>query len=276
MTVRIVTDSACDLPRQLADAREITLVPLTVRFGTTELVDGKDLTPVQFWSRLRGASTLPETAAPSVGAFQSVFDELAGDGASGIVCITLSSKLSATWQSAKAAASEVGCPVEVVDSKSISLGIGNLALAAAERAAQGLGLDDVVADVLDRRDRTRVVGVVDTLEYLRKGGRIGGAQALVGTMLSVKPVLGIDDGEVALMGKVRTRPKALQRMIDRIAGDTDARDLAVFHGDAADVDEFVERLTPLARGKDIVVSLLGPVVGTHTGPGTIGVAYLAD
>ena len=159
------------------------------------------------WQRLQGASTLPETAAPSAGAFETRFRALADAGADGIVCVNLSSRLSATMQAAQVAASAVAadCPVEVVDSLTCSMGLGNLCIAAARRANEGAALADIVAELTDRRARTPLYGTLDTLEYLMKGGRIGNARALLGSMLAVKPVVEVSDGVVEEAGKVRTR-----------------------------------------------------------------------
>src|SRR5262245_45528387 len=187
MTVRIVTDSACDLPDEVCQELGIEVVPLTIRFGEREYVDRKELSVEAFWRELQASPVLPETAAPSVGAFEETFRRLADAGADGIVCINISSKLSATMQSAQVAAKalEGQTPVEIIDSESASMGIGNLALYAARRASGGASVDEIVQEVDDRRTRQKVFATLDTLEYLRKGGRIGGAQAMLGTMLSI-------------------------------------------------------------------------------------------
>jgi DegV family protein with EDD domain len=218
---------------------------------------------------------LPETAAPSVGAFEEMFRSLSDDGADGIVCINLSANLSATMQSAKVAAKalEGRTPVEIIDSKSASMGIGNLVVHAARRAREGAGLDEIVQEVEDRRDRQHVFAALDTLEYLRKGGRIGGAQALLGSMLSIKPVISVIEGTVEPAGRVRTRSKALRFILDRIPeGRVEA--ISVLHAMAPDVDEFVEMLEPKVPGAEVVVGAIGPVIGVHTGPRVLGVAYI--
>jgi len=199
MPVRVVTDSACDLPDDLVERLGVEVVPLTIRFGSEELIDRKELSTDDFWRRLKSSPVLPETAAPSVGAFESAFRGLAADGADGIICINLSSALSATMQSAQVAAQnlEGTCPVVVVDSLTISMGLGNLVVAAAEAAAAGASLEEVVSACRSQLTRTKLFGSLDTLEYLRKGGRVGGAQALLGSLLSIKPVVEIRDGVVA-------------------------------------------------------------------------------
>jgi DegV family protein with EDD domain len=275
MAVRIVTDSASDLPQEICDELGIETVPLTIRFGDKEYVDRKELTTGQFWKKLEASSVLPETAAPSVGAFEETFRQLADTGADGIVCINLSAQLSATMQSAQVAAKALDglCPIAIVDSKSASMGIGNLVMHAARRAADGADLATIVQEVEDRRDRQRVLAALDTLEYLRKGGRIGGARALLGSMLSIKPVITVKDGAVDEAGKVRTRSKALRFIVDRVPQGRVER-VAVLHAAAPDVDEFLALLRPRVPEADIVVGHIGPVIGVHTGPRVIGIAWI--
>src|SRR5438105_1973976 len=174
MPVRIVTDSACDLPEPICAELGVEVVPLTIRFGDREFVDRKELSVDAFWRELAASPVLPETAAPSVGAFEETFRRLADDGATGIVCINLSSRLSATLQSAEVAAKSLhgDVDVRVVDSMSASMGIGLLVLHAARRAREGADIDTIVAEVVDREKRLHLLATLDTLEYLRKGGRI--------------------------------------------------------------------------------------------------------
>jgi DegV family protein with EDD domain len=275
MPVRIVTDSACDLPQPACEELGIEVVPLTIRFGEREYVDRKELSTEAFWRELQASSVLPETAAPSVGAFEETFRRLADDGADGIVCINLSASLSATMQSAQVAAKalEGQTPVEIIDSKSASMGIGNLAAYAARRARAGAAIDEIVREVEDRRDRQHVYAALDTLEYLRKGGRIGGAQALLGSMLSIKPVISVTDGAVEPAGRVRTRSKALRFLADRIpAGGVEV--ISVLHGMAPDLDEFLALIEPKIPDAEVVVGTIGPVIGVHTGPRVMGIAYI--
>jgi DegV family protein with EDD domain len=276
MGVRVVTDSACDLPDDLIERDGIEVVPLTIRFGKEELVDRKELSTDEFWRRLAESDVLPETSAPSAGAFEAAFRRLIGDGATGIICINLSSKLSATMQSAQVAAQAVqaDCPVVVVDSLMVSMGLGSLCLTAARRAADGDSLESIVANVTDRRNRSKLYGALDTLEFLKKGGRVGNARALLGSMLAIKPVLEVRDGEVEEAGKVRTRSKALRLLVDRVKQGP-FENLAVLHGNAPDLDELLDLLEPLAPQDEIVVGQIGPVIGTHAGPRVIGVTFQA-
>jgi DegV family protein with EDD domain len=274
MAVRIVSDSACDLPPALCAELGIEIVPLTIRFGADELVDRVDLTTAAFWDRLGRTTTLPETAAPAVGAFESTFRDLHERGADGIVCINLSSKMSATMQSAQIAAKALDglCRVTVIDSESASMGIGMLVLRAARLAKGGADVDAIVTALDDARRRSHVLFTLDTLEYLRKGGRIGGAQALLGSMLSIKPVITVLDGAVSPVAKVRTRSKALRYVVDQVK-ERPVESLYVLHAQAPDVDQFVAMFEPIVPRSEIVVAEIGPVVGVHTGPGTIGATW---
>jgi fatty acid kinase fatty acid binding subunit len=275
MAVRIVTDSACDLPQELCDEFGIDVVPLHIRFGEQEYVDRVELSTEEFWQRMTSASVLPETAAPSVGAFEETFRRIADDGADGIICVNLSSSMSATLQSAQVAAKALDgvCPIEIFDSKSVSMGQGDLALFAARRAREGADIDTLLAEMEDRRARSHLLATLDTLEFLRKGGRIGGAQALLGSMLSIKPVITVNDGVVQPAGKVRTRSKALRFITDRMQASA-VESASVLHAGAPDLDEFLALVEPAVPRSDVLVTQIGPVVGVHTGPRVIGVIWV--
>ncbi|MBJ7505003.1 MAG: DegV family protein [Ilumatobacteraceae bacterium] len=274
MTIRIVTDSACDLPQQLVDELGITLVPLTFSFGDEEFTDRVSLTPNEFWARCSASPVLPQTAAPAPGKFAEAFTSLSGAGATGILVITLSSDLSATKQAAEQGveAAQLRIPIRVVDSRSASIGEGISVVAAARLAKGGMGLDDLARTVTDMAGRTRVWAALDTLENLKKNGRIGGAKALLASALSIKPIITVLDGKVAEGGKQRTRSKALAFVIDQFRNDGTVSNLAVLHAQCTDVDAFVAQLRETYSG-EIIVGDIGSVIGSHTGPGTIGVAY---
>ncbi len=275
-TVGVVTDSSCDLPADLAERSGIEVVPLTIRFGDEELVDREQLSTTEFWARCARSPDLPSTAAPSPGRFEQSYRKLAEQGAGSVVVITLSGALSATMQSAELAARSVaadGIDVRVVDSRTVSLGLGTIALAAAERAAGGADADAVEQLARELVGRTRVFGALDTLENLKKGGRIGNAKALLATALSIKPIIEVADGVVEQHGKQRTRTKALAFLVDKVASfQGRIEHLAVLHADSPDIDDFVARLQPFADG-EMVVGQIGPVIGAHAGRGTIGVAF---
>jgi fatty acid kinase fatty acid binding subunit len=273
--VRVVTDSACDLPAPLAEELGIEIVPLTIRFGDLEFVDRRDLSPAEFWARCADSPLLPETAAPSPGAFESVFQSLADDGADGIVCVNLSAALSATSQAAELAAQKVSdrVPVRVVDSRAVTMAQGLMAVAAARMAAAGKGIEDVAGAVLDMVPRTRIFGALDTLENLKKGGRVGSAQALLGSMLSIKPIIELRDGKVEPESRQRTRSKALAYLADKVRQQGRLEQLAVMHGDAPDIDEFLDSISELYPRDQLIIGEVGAVIGAHSGPRVIGVAF---
>jgi DegV family protein with EDD domain len=278
VTVRLVSDTACDLPGELVDEFGIVLVPLHVRFGDTELLDRVELGTKEFWARCATEERLPETAAPSPGAFRSAFESLAAEGADAVVCVTLSSKLSATNEAAGQAARALSDEfrVEVVDSFSATLGEGLVVLAAAEAAAAGGSVDDVVAAAKSACDRLSVFGAIDTLENLRKGGRIGGAAATLGALLSIKPVVEVRDGVVEQESRQRTRAKSLQYLADKTRSAGPLERLALINADAADFSVFLDLMAGVGSRHERLIGDIGPVIGTHAGPGAIGVAWVRE
>jgi DegV family protein with EDD domain len=277
MAVRIVTDSSCDLTEEEATAHGVEVVPLTIRFGAEELEDRTQLSIEQFYERLGSSSVLPETAAPAPGKFEAAFRRQAAAGADAVVCINLSSGLSATMQSARNAAMGVAddLRVEVLDSRSITSGLGTQVLMAAQAGADGASVDEVVALVQDLVRRTHVMGALDTLDNLKKGGRIGGAQALMGSLLSIKPILDVSTGEVEEAGRARTRKKALETLRDRVREQGEVTNLRIAHGFAPDVDAMVDLLAGIGHAReDIHIAPIGPVIGTHGGPRVMGVTWL--
>jgi len=273
-SVRIVTDSACDLPQSVADELAIEIVPLTIRIDGNEYVDRRDLTVAEFWEKCAASATLPETSAPAPGEFEQTYRKLAEAGATSVVTISLSGALSATMQSAEVAARSVAdvVPVTVIDSRSVTLGQGAIAASCARLAAEGATHDEIVAHAHDLAGRTHVWGALDTLDNLKKGGRIGGAKALLASALAIKPIIEVRDGKVEQGGKQRTRSKALAFLVEKVAAVDGLDRLFVLQADCRDVDQFVEMLRPHVDG-EIVVGDIGPVVGSHAGRGTIGVAF---
>ncbi len=274
MAIRIVTDSACDLTEAQCADLGIEVVSLSIRFGETEYQDRTELTTAEFWEKLPLAPKLPETAAPSVGAFEETFRRLADEGADGIICLNLSSKMSATMQSAQLAAKALDgiCPIEVIDSWHATMGLGLQVLHAARQAQTETDMATLIADCEDRRARTRVYATVNTLEYLRKGGRLSGTQAIVGSMLSIKPIIVIEGGVVVPTAKVRTRSKALRWVVDK-AKESSIEELCVMHSMADDLDEFIALAEPLTTQARTEVATIGAVVGVHTGPGVAGLVW---
>lgn len=276
--IRIVTDSSCDLPDEVIARHRIEIVPLTIRFGEEELIDREQLTSDEFWHRLTTGQVLPETAAPSVGRFQQAFTRLVSAGADGIVVVCISSKISATIQSATLAAEQftAGIPVRVIDSGLVSGALGLAAIEAAKAAAGGGSIDEVEAAGRSACERGRIFATPDTLEYLRRGGRIGGAAALIGGLLDVKVLIGFEDGKVAGIGRVRSRKRALAAVLDHVRENANSiSHLAVVHADPAELTDFLEGLSQAYQG-EVMLCRFGPVVGTHIGPGAIGVTYLTS
>ena len=275
MSVHIVTDSASDLPKDLVAERGITVVPLTVRFGDDrEIVDGS-ITPDDFWARCNSSAVLPQTSAPSAGDFEEAFRKAAAAGAEGVVCVTLASGLSATFSSATAAAGAVkdDIAVRVVDSRTASMGEGLITLAAADAAGSGADVDEVEAATRNAADRTKVFAALDTLEFLKKGGRIGGAQAFLGSLLSIKPIIEVGSGKVEPESKQRTRTRAMQYLADKVKAAGPLERLAVVHGRAPDVEEFTDLLGESSPKGGIMVSDVGAVIGAHSGPRLLGVTF---
>jgi DegV family protein with EDD domain len=273
--VHIVTDSSCDLTQQEADELNVQIVPLTIRFGSEEHTDRRDLSVEDFYKKMATSDRLPETAAPPPGAFEQAFRNAAAAGADAVVCLNLSAGLSATMQSAQAAANAVDdLPVRVIDSRSITSGLATQVRLAARAAADGADLDTVVALIENLISRTRVIATLDTLENLKKGGRIGGAKALVGSMLSIKPIVDISSGVVEEAGKARTRRKAFQALHERIRADGPVEELAVVHAQAGDIDDFLALVHADVPPDKVRVGIIGAVIGTHGGPGVVGATWL--
>ncbi|OUN01545.1 MAG: hypothetical protein BAA04_06240 [Firmicutes bacterium ZCTH02-B6] len=271
----VVTDSGADIPKDLASELGIRVVPLTIHFGDEERRDGVDLTPEEFFRRLR-AGELSRTTQPSPAEFEKVYRALAEEGVGAIISCHLSAELSGTMQSATLAAQMVDVPVHVVDTRSASMGIGLIAIEAARLARRGARVDEILARVREIIASQRVLFMVDTLEYLQRNGRIGKAQAFLGGLLSVKPLLTIDNGVVAPLERARGHAKAVSRLLERmaeLAGDRPQR-VAIMHGDApAEATALAEQIRARIRVDELFMAMLGPTIGTHAGPGTLGVVF---
>ena len=276
--VAIVTDSTADLPAQLVKARGITIVPLTLNFEGRSLLDGVDIKPSEFYRKLPNATTHPTTSQPSAGRFAEAYQELLADHAD-VVSIHISEKLSGTYASAVQGA-EMTDPkrVHVIDSQLVSMSLGLVTMAAAEIASRGANADAIVQKVTEMREQVQTYFSVATLEFLRRGGRIGRASALLGSVLQVKPVLCIRDGLVTPLERVRTFDRALNRIVELTREVDRGKGLCVIvgHGDAeADAERVARELEPVAE--TLMIQPLGPVVGAHAGPGVVGVGcYPAD
>ena len=275
--VHIVTDSSSDLtPDDVADL-DVEVVPLTVRFGSEEFTDGLDLTVADFYRRMADSDELPQTACPSPGAFEEAFTRAGDAGADAVVCLSISGDLSNTVQSAQTAAEALGgtLPVHVVDSRSVSSGLGTMVLEAARAARAAADVDSVLAKVRALVPRTHVIAALNTLENLKKGGRIGGARAMLGSMLSIKPTIDISSGEVVEIGKPRTRRKAMQLLYERMVEAGTIDHVAVMHGGAPDIGDFLELIAARFPRETIRLGQLGAIIGTHGGAEIIGVSWIA-
>jgi DegV family protein with EDD domain len=272
--VKVITDSACDLDDAVVDELGITVVPLSIRFGSEEFIDRVNLSPQQFYDKMATSAALPETAAPAPGAFEQAFRAALDGGADGVICINLSGQLSATIQSAQnAARSMEGAPIRIVDSLSVTGGLGSMVATAGRMARDGAGLDEIVATVEGMVPRTRVFGALDTLDNLKKGGRIGGAQAFLGSLLSIKPLIEIRDGVVHEAGKPRTRAKAIRALVDRLKEAGEVENVYVLHGMAPDADELIRLVSEVVPRDQITTGIIGATIGTHGGPRVAGITF---
>jgi DegV family protein with EDD domain len=274
--IRVITDSACDIPEEIARRLDIDIVSLSIRFGDDEFIDRVDLSPAEFWAKCKASKTLPETAAPSPGAFQAAYERAKADGCDGVIVLTLTSLLSATHQSAVIACEAVAgsIDVRVVDTKAVSMAQGLLAIDVAEVAATRVSLDLLVEHAESLVNKVGVVAMLDTLEHLIKGGRVGGARALLGQVLAIKPLLELKDGIVAEAGRQRTRARALVAIVAVAKSHQPLRRLALVHGASNEVPALEALVADIPTEFPLIVTDMGPVVGTHGGPGIIGLCWI--
>ena len=276
MAIRVITDSTADLPPDMAAELGIEVVPLNVHFGTDTFRDGIDLSADEFYQRLVASPRPPTTSQPSVGAFLEVYQKALDEGADGIVSVHISAKLSGTWNSSVQAREQLADPsqVEVVDTGQASMGLGWVAAAAARAAQASASLEEVANAARSAADKVRVLFLVDTLEFLQKGGRIGKAAAMFGSVLAIKPLLTIQEGEVHPLEKVRTRSKGVARLVQLVQEAAPLQSMAVLYTTTEDeARALAERLGPCVPGGEVVVGRLGTVVGTYAGPGLLGVGW---
>ena len=275
MTVKVITDSTCDLPPALAEQLGITVVPANVHFGEEVYRDGVEITGDEFYRRLVASSRLPTTSQPTPGDFLSAYDEI-GQTANEIISVHVSAKLSGTLNSAAQAREEYGgdCRIEIIDSLQGSMGLGMLVIAAAEAANRGDSLDEVLTKTRAALPNVGFMGLLDTLEYLQKGGRIGKAQAFMGSLLKIKPLLTIRDGEAHPLERARTRAKGVDRMCELVQEMMPLNDLAVVYTTTPDeARALAQRLQTFLPQGEVKLSQVGPAVGTYLGPGVLGVAH---
>ena len=273
-SVALVIDSTAYLPSEIVAQYGISVIPLYVRFGDEVYRDNVDMKPDQFYSRLRNTPVMPATSQPSAGDFLELYRRLVEQGASAILSIHISGKLSGTVASALMAQQDLpDVPIYVIDSLSTAMGLGFMAIAAARALAAGRPVEGVVGMLESVRDKVRIIFVVDTLEFLHRGGRIGGAAAFLGSVLNLKPLLALRDGRIEAVERVRTKKRAVTRMLDMLTAEIDRQPVhvAVLHSAALLEGMELQRETQARLDcRELFLAELSPVIGTHTGPGTVG------
>lgn len=278
MAIKIVTDSTADLPEELVKELDITIVPVYVRFGQEVFRDGIDITQDEVYNRIISEGAMATTSQPSPDDFRQVYDELLADGHQ-IVSIHLSGRLSGTYNSAVAGRdlSYQKNKITVIDSLSLSMGLGFGVLASARMAKAKIDLDKIIATAAEIASVTRIVAVFDTLKYVLKSGRLGAAKALIGGILSVKPILTLKDGVLWPSGIARTRSKAIDSLAEIVRKTPSVDEAAVVYSTTADEAlAFKERLSDILDSSKIHLSRLGPALGAHGGPGTLILALHQD
>jgi len=274
MIVKIVTDSSADLPAQLVQELGITVVPLYVRFGEEVYRDRVDISEDEFYQRLSHDPIHPSTIQPTPQDFADVYQKLSPE-ADGIISIHISAKLSGTCNSALQGKGmiEKGCPIEVIDSQTLTMALGIISVMAAKSANMGKGLEEVVAEVRQAIPATHLLGLLDTLKYVLLGGRIGKAQALIGSILNVKPLLSLQDGETVPASRVRTRSKGIDRLFNFAKSASNIQDLAIAYNTTPDEAQALgERIGTIFTKERIKLARIGPMLGVHMGPGALIVA----
>ena len=278
--VAVVTDSTVNLPTDVIKANNIYVIPQILNWEGKSFLDQIDISTEEFYQRLPNSKDLPKTSQPAPGQFTEHFEKVA-EGAESIVAIFVSQALSGTIQSAHLGAEAMGdYPIEIVDSRSVSLGLGLLVTAAARYAAEGHDYKEVAAYVQTLVPRIHVLFVGVTLVYLHKGGRIGGAKRLVGSMLSIKPVLGLEDGQIEPQAQIRTKKKAIQHMLDVVLGETKGKKnihAGVIHAAAPEDAAYIaEQVRASINPVELYVNELTPVIGANVGPGVVGMGYYVE
>lgn len=279
MSIRIITDSTVDIAPAY-EKKIAAVVPMTIAFGEEEYIDGITINKKEFYDRLTGSEELPKTSQATPDAFIKVFEELTARGESAVV-ITVSSKLSGTYQSARIAAEDFP-NVQVVDSRNVSIGSGVLAQYACRCVEQGMGLEELTQHLIQKREEIGLVALVDTLKYLKKGGRISGTAAIAGEILNIKPVITVQDGEIAILGKARGSKKANNFLVEQIGKSGVNYEMPILLGYTGNSDEMLQNYVHDSQclWKGHVEQLdhvqIGSVVGTHAGPGAVAVAYFKE
>lgn len=276
MRTGLVTDSTCDIPPELVDAFQIHVVPNIVIIAGESFEDDEKYSREKFYSQLPHMTSFPTTSTASVGTYQKLYGELLGSSCDQVLSIHCSKELSGIFNAASTAASAFDGRVKVVDSRQLSLGLGFQVLEASDALAQGIPLDQVLDQLIAVRDRVRVVAMLDTLEYVRRSGRVSWARARLGQMLNLKPFVEVIDGYVHSMGQVRTRRKGINRLLDEMRTGAPMQRFAVLHTNAEDdAREILALLAPDLPAEPLVVNAT-TVIGAHVGPKGLGFAVLYE
>jgi DegV family protein with EDD domain len=271
--VRVITDSTADLAPELVARWGIEAIPLYVNFGEQSFRDSIDLSQEEFYARL-ARGEYPTTAQAAIGVFKRVYEQAVAGGGEAI-SIHLSCGISGTCQAAMLAADQVDGRVVVIDSGLLSMSIGWLVLAAAEAAREGRGLDEIVALVEEMKRRTHIAALIENLEYLRRGGRIGAAQPLLGSLLDIRPIVGLEKGVLALYKRVRSRRPGLRQLVEMVAEAGTLERVAVMYTNSpADARQVADMLAPFFPRDKMLVLPVGQIVAAHVGPGAVGVCYV--
>ncbi len=274
MTVKVVTDSASDLSPEVYQSLGITVIPLKVRFGERVYEDGVDLSNEEFYHMLDTSPAFPQTSAQAPGVFADTYHRLSQE-ADGIISIHIAANLSATLDSARMGAEKAEVPLKLIDSQSASMGLGLLAVIAAALARDGASLEEIEAELNSAIPNTVVYGLFDTLQYLHRGGRIGRAQAYLGSLLRIKPVLAIRQGHILPVRKTRTRSQGFEALRQLTFSEGDPKYLSVMQSSSAtDASGLKSMLTEEFPGDEIVSARIGPAIGTHVGPRAVGVSVI--
>jgi DegV family protein with EDD domain len=271
---KVVTDSTSDLPASVISELNITVVPALIQFGDKVYRDGVDLSTDEFYSKLQISSVLPRTSAPSPGSFNEVYSKLAQE-AEAIISIHVAAKLSATYDAARVGSMDLKCPISIIDSQTASMACGLLVILAASAAREGVSFSDIDALVHAAVPRTITFGVFGTLEYLYRGGRIGRAQAFLGSILKLNPILAIQAGEILPIARIRTRSKAIERLCEILRDSGVPQDMSVMSTtEPGEAEALAQRLSTLFPPERMYRASIGPAMGTYVGPGAVGVSVI--
>lgn len=278
MTIRILVDSTCDVPPDVAERLGISVVPVYINVGDQSYLDGVDLTRREFYENLPGYNTFPTTAAPAPAAFTAAYQELVDDGATEILSLHIATKLSNTLNAARLGSQDViGAPVTMWDTEQLAMGSGLQAIIAAEAAAAGKTMPEILDLLQEKRQKTHIFAMLDTLEYLRRSGRVSWTQFSLGTMMRIKPIVEVYAGDVSVIERVRTRKRALPRVVQLAESYGPVERIAIQYAGSRETAEKLQMLAAglFPKGQETLFMELTPAIGSHAGPGVVGLGFIA-